>query len=433
MWNRREFLAGTGLAATAATAAPLLGRAAARAAGPPADLPDPDPDQLFRAGCFAAADRGYAALLRADPDNAHALVQRGYFAAMGNRFAAAEQFLTRAIRLAPGDAFAKGQLADCYTRQDRLARAVPLLRDSGREPYATLYASVTGPAFATRGARATRLPWVALDPLPMVEASVNGGPPRPFVMDTGAPLVLSTAEAERAGLRAVATVRGGPPGQVRTQYLGVASSFRLGDIELRNVPLLWDDDPIPAPPGGPRPAGVIGTWIFCRFVTTMDYANRVLVLRHRTADQVRQVRAEARRAGATLLPLWLALDHVPFTMGSINGYGPRVARLDTGAAGLGVIMTEEKAKRAGVPIDYAHPITANGAIVAYPIAPDTMSLGTATGRHVPGIAGPISIDDEVRFETLADFAHEFFKPFALTFDYATMTCFVSRPVRPGGG
>jgi hypothetical protein len=251
-------------------------------------------------------------------------------------------------------------------------------------------------------------------------------------MDTGAPLVLSTATAEEAGLRAVATVQGGPPGWTRTQYLGVADSLRLGGIELRNVPLLWDDGPIPAPPADPHPAGVIGTWIFSRFVTTMDYANRALVLRRRTAAQVRQVRAEAGRAGATLLPLWLALDHVPFTLGSVNGYGPRVARLDTGAAGLGVIMTEEKAQRAGVAIDYDDPITANGSIIAYPIAPDTMALGKAVGRHVPGIAGPISIDGEVGFETLANFGHEFFKPFALTFDYATMTCFVTRPARPGG-
>ncbi|MFI0485328.1 aspartyl protease family protein [Actinomadura sp. 9N215] len=418
--NRRTFLARTCLTAGAATLVLPDGSAAAFSS-------PGGPDRLFKAGRFAQADHAYARLLRENPADAHALAQRGRIALLSNRFEQARRFLTEAVRLAPGDAFTKRQLAECHIRQDDLPPAVPLLRGTGRETdaaFADQYASVTGAPYRLQGAQETRLPFLCVDPLPCVQASVDGAEPRPFLIDTGATLALSTATAERAGLRAVSTSTTHPAGQTLTTYHGVMRSFGLGDITLGTVPVVWYDLRMPALPDGTKPAGVIGTTLLYHFIATMDYADRTLVLRRKTAAQARRARAEAARNGCDRLPLWLAGDHVPCTLGSVSDYGPRVASVDTGGMGLGIMMTEENAGRAGVEIDYDHPQNSGG-MPSYPIRPARISLGRAVGRNVPGVAGAWPWLDLFGFETVGNFTHEFLRSRAITFDYAEMTIYVT--------
>ncbi|WP_433224590.1 aspartyl protease family protein [Microtetraspora malaysiensis] len=392
-----------------------------------------DPDQLFKAGRFAQADQAYARLLRKNSADAHALAQRGRIALLSNRFEQARGFLTEAVRLAPGDAFANRQLAECHIRQDDLPPAVPLLRATGDATdaaFADQYASVTGAPYRLQGAQETRLPFVSVDPLPSVWASVNGAEPQPFLIDTGATLALSTATAEQAGLRAAATSITHPAGQTLTTYHGVMPSFGLGDITLGTVPVVWYDLRMPALPDGTKPAGVIGTTLLYHFIATMDYAGHALVLRRKTAAQARRAQAEAARRGSDRLPLWLAADHLPCTLGSVNDYGPRVASVDTGGMGLGILMTEENAKRAGVAIDYDHPQNSGG-MPSYLITPARISLGRAVGRNVPGVVGAWPWLDMFGFETVGNFTHEFLRSRAITFDYADMNLYVT--VNGGAG
>ncbi|MEJ3749145.1 aspartyl protease family protein [Actinomycetes bacterium KLBMP 9797] len=421
-WDRRGFMRRTGLAAGAAAVLPLAGAWDSATAGA-------DPDGLFRAGRFAEADRGYARILRTDPTDAHATTQRGYVALLSNRFPEAERFLTRAVELAPDNQFAKQLLADTYVRQDQFSRAVPLVRAYGNEPYARQLESVTGTPYQVHGADATRVPFVAMDPLPLVEASVRGGEPKRFLYDTGGTsLSLSLEVAEEAGLRAVSTGRGQAGGQTFTMYFGVLDSFRIGDIELRNFPVHWADIDKPTQLGDPQPAGVIGTHIFYHFLTTLDYANQALILRRKTAAQLGAFRTEAHAAGVKPLPLWLAGDHFPFTLGSVNGHDPRVVCMDTGGAGgNSLAMTEAAAKRLRVRVDYDRP-TAVNRIPAYPCYPDEARLGTAVANGVYSIArtGPAAYE-RLGFDPIANFTHAFFKPFTITFDFSDMRFYISRP------
>jgi hypothetical protein len=230
-----------------------------------------------------------------------------------NQLGAAEMFLARALQVAPGDNFSAGKLADCYLRQDQFARAVPLLRQTGDATEATLYAALAGIPYQVRGAESTRVPIVAIDPLPIVEASLNGGPPQPLILDTGATTPgLTTELADKLGLTAVAS---------RT---GVSGNGQSGTVY----------------------------------------------------------------------------------------YG---------------------AQEPGIPVDRNHPIEANGQ--KYPsISPDKISLGNAVGRHVIGVvkpqepgSGPMGF----QFQTIGNFTHEFFKPFAATFDYLRMNLYVT-PTVPDG-
>jgi hypothetical protein len=206
-------------------------------------------------------------------------------------------------------------------------------------------------------------------------------------------------------------------GQPVTSYLGIMESFRLGEIELCNLPVMWTDVQRPPVPGGPPAAGVIGTTVFYHLLTTMDYVRRELVLRRKTATPMREGR----------LPLWLAGDHYPCTLGSLNDYGPRMVTLDTGGIGHGLDTTVELADRAGIAVDYDHPQEFGGGTL-YPITPDRISLGKAVGRDINGFAAktpPLGFPGpgqsaQFGFDLIANFTHDFFKPFAITFDYTNM-------------
>ncbi|TDD80063.1 retropepsin-like aspartic protease [Actinomadura rubrisoli] len=389
--------------------------------------PGKNPDELFKAGEFKKADRGYAQILKKDPDNARANAQRGYIALLSNRFAEAEKFLTKAVGLAPDDRFSKEQLADVFVRQDQLSRAVPWLRAAGVEPYAKQYESVTGIPNEVRGAQSTRVPFTTLNPGPTIQASVNGAEPVTFGLDTGAPLAFTMETAEKAGLRAVATSKGRTSEEVITIYHGVVGSLRMGGIELRNVPVVWHDAEMPHPLGAAQPKGIIGTTIFYHFLTTLDFANQALILRRKTEAQRRKFRAEAERARAERLPLWLADTHIPYTLGSVNGHGPRVVGLDTGAEGAIQVGTDEKtAKLAGLRIDYDRPVTFSAMDKTYPFVAPTAGLGRAVSRNVYGLASQDSaLNNRVGFETIGNFSQEFFKAFAVTFDYAGMNLYIA--------
>jgi tetratricopeptide (TPR) repeat protein len=246
-WDRRSLLRGAAVVAGAAATIPLLGEAATAQAG------SSDADALFKAGKFEQAGRAYKEILQEDPANVHAARQRGYVGLLSNRFPEAEKYLTMALKLAPGDNETNELLGDCYIRQDKFSLSVPRWQAVGKETYAKWFAVVRGEPYRIHGDIA-RLPWQQMDPEPLVGASVNGGPPKLFSFYTGEPwLGMSSEVAKEAGLSAVTKQKIGFLNGTVWQYFGVLDSFKLGGIELRNIPVEWSESD-PAAPGGPRTA-----------------------------------------------------------------------------------------------------------------------------------------------------------------------------------
>lgn len=385
--KRREFLWGLGAAAVL----PLINET------------QTDPDQLFLQGHFEAADRGYARLLKQDPRDAHAWAQRGYIALLSNSFGDTERFLRQAIRLAPKDTVSMSRLADCYVRQDDFAQAIPLLKAAGDRIGATQYGAVTGTPYQVSGSEA-RLPFRTLDPLPSVDATVNGTM-APFTLDTGATFTFSAAMAKAAGVKPLATVLMNHGQGPVPSYIGVVDELRLGQIKVRNIPVLWDDGPS---------TGVIGTTIFYHFQTTMDYAGRTLTLRKPGAPQP---------AGTTKAPLWLAPDHFIFSRGSVGKAGPGPVLIDTGGVGLGVVLTQAQAAAAAITPDDKMPETDFG-VTVYPCAAD-VAIGRIARHDLPGVVGPIPSPVEFGFGYLGTLSHEFFKPSSVTFDFTAMATYIS--------
>ncbi|MFI9596406.1 hypothetical protein [Nonomuraea sp. NPDC052265] len=129
--------------------------------------------------------------------------------------------------------------------------------------------------------------------------------------------------AKEAGLSAVVSQKTDFEGTPIWVYYGVPDSFKLGGIELRNVPVSWSSTES-GEDVGTDGDGMIGTRVFHHPLTTFDYAGRRLILRRRTPETARKARAAAARAGAGPLPMWLARDHNVHSLGSVTGSGPRV-------------------------------------------------------------------------------------------------------------
>ena len=73
-----------------------------------------------------------------------------------------------------------------------------------------------------------------------------------------------------------------------------------------------------------------------------------------------------------------------------------------------------------------------GGTTVYPATADRLSLGRAVGRDVRGFAserGGVGIPGpgqatQFGFTPIANFTHEFFKPFSTTFDYTGMHVYI---------
>jgi tetratricopeptide (TPR) repeat protein len=422
-WDRRSLLRGAAVVAGAAAIAPLLGEAATAQAG------GSDADALFKAGEFEQAGRAYEETLKTDPTNVHAARQRGYVGLLANKFPDAEKYLKMALKLAPSDKETNQLLGDCYIRQDKFSLSVPRWQARGNETYAKWFAAVRGEPYQINGDIA-RLPWQQMDPSPLVEASVNGGPPKRFMFYTGAPWLGMSAEvAKEAGLSPVASQKIDYLDGTAWLYFGVLDSFKLGDIELRNIPVEWSETDQTSP-GGPND-GLIGTWVFYHLLTTFDYAGRSLILRRRTPETARKARADAVRAGAKPLPLWLAREHMVHSRGSIAGSGTRVVALTIGGTGEAAAgMHGETAKQLRIRTDYDRPIETfahSHPTVTYPCYPKEIRLGEAAAKEVYCETDPnMPVTQPYGFDVPAHFAHCFYKPYNITLDFTDMNVYIAR-------
>ncbi|MBT2227711.1 tetratricopeptide repeat protein [Nonomuraea sp. NEAU-A123] len=430
-WNRRSLFRGAAVLAGAAAAAPLLGKAATALAD------SGDADALFKAGKFEEAGRAYEEILKTDPTNVRAARQRGHVGLLSNRFPEAEKYLKMALNLAPDDKETNNFLGDCYIRQDKLALSVPHWQAAGEEDYAKWFAAVSGEPYQIHGDIA-RVPFQQMDPMPLVEASVNGGPPKRFVFYTGAPnLSMRASVAKEAGLSPVVSQKTDFEGIPIWVHYGILDSFKLGDIELRNVPVGWSSTES-GEDVDTDSDGLIGTWVFYHLLTTFDYAGRSLILRRRTPKVAGKARADAIRAGAKPLPLWLSRDHDVHSLGSIAGIadsGPRVVGVTIGGIGeVAAGMPGDTAKRLRVRTDYDRPIETfahSHPTIAYPCYPKEIRLGDAVAKEVycetdPNMPVNVPWPYGSGIDMTGHFAHCFFKPYNVTLDFTDMNLYIAR-------
>ncbi len=374
--------------------------AAAAALGTPSP-PSPG-DVAFHSGNFDAALAAYAHAVSVDPKDVDAEIGLGTVELYLNRLADAKRDLTAALAIDPSNAIAKRRLAAIAQREG------------------------TPGAFVVdmHGLREVDVPFISLDPLPTIHVTVNGHPLTLF-LDTGAPSIgLSPEAAKAVGATVVpagqGVFAGGKMGGVSTTTL---DRVEVGGITVSSMPADVIDGM--SAPGADHIDGAIGTEFLDKFLSTIDYRRKLLVLRPATDSPSFEAAAQAR--GANLLPMWLVGDHFIFARGRVNDGPDSLFNIDTGGGGIGVQLTKSALDASHVTPDAAHAQSFTGGggdAHALPFSA-TVVMGSRSKANVPGLY--FDQGDQFGifpFAVAGTITHDYFLGGALTFDFAAMRILV---------
>lgn len=381
----------------------------------------------YAQGRFDEADRWAADVLVRETTHVDAQRLRATIALWRNEVRTAETWLRGVVARAPRDRLAGGLLAEALTRQDRFDEAAPLLARSGARARGRMLASfgATQP-YRLEGVGSVR-PLLQVDPLPLVELTVNEAVTAVFLVDTGgADTIVDPAIAARLSAPTFGGERGGLFGGGATARIEWArlASLRIGELVLRDLPAVVMPTRLLTAPDGRPLDGIVGTSVLRRFASTIDYVRGELALA--TGVQPGRVLCEA----TTRVPFWLVQDHFMVAVGSFGTVEDQLFIVDTGVGGATVAPSAAVLRKAGIqpeaPTSAAGP---GGRIAARPFTVPRLALGRHVYKHARGLAGvfPESVTAALRFEVAGLLGHDFFRGLQVTFDFERMEILLCTP------
>jgi len=401
-------------------------------------------DRLFQAGKFGEAGKLYSQIVAQNPKDYSATLQLGRIALLSNGLDDAQKWLEKVITLKPGDTDAKVMLAQAFYRRDDFQKAAAALNgvDVGSnklviDQYPTLNAAMfesfkgQTPYELKGNGASTRVKFLKTDPLPLLNARVNGGKEVTFFIDTGGSVVtLDTDFAKELGVPQFGGVQGTfSGGQHAEVQIGRIESLTLGDWTIKNLPTaMMPLRQLSEGFGVKQIDGIIGTTLFYHFLATMDYPHGELVLRRKDAKNLEEFKKSPGKRAT--VPIWMAGDHFMVGWGRVETLPPTLLFIDTGLMGAGVKLAESVIKDAGIKLDESKAAQGAGGGGTLKIVPYTVhqiSLGDIKEENVQGVYdGPFPWEDMFGFHLAGMVGHEFFRPYAVTFDFQNMQIFLQR-------
>jgi len=392
-----------------------------------------DADALFRAGKFREAEKAYSEVLASDPKSVPAETRLGQLGLYANHLGDAEKHLRKAIEIDPGAKKAKSALAEALHRRDQFEQAAKWYREAGDDAKADemeSYKGVTPYRVAEGAPSVTSLKFVATDPLPVVRVKVNDGEPVDFLIDTGGPeVVLEKEFAKQMGVQSVAVTTGTFASGQHAEVTHHRASFTLGDFVIKDVPVIM----LPLPEvGGRKIYGILGTELLYHFLSTLDYPGGQLIVRRWSPEALKQFEKQAEAQRQIVVPFWMAGDHFMVAWGQVNQAAPALFFIDTGFSKGGFLCPESTLKEAGItPVREAAATAPEGAAQPpseTPFVVNQLSLGDARGEKINGLTGifPPSLEYAFGFRIAGLISHQFFQPYAVTFDFTGMKLFLRR-------
>jgi predicted aspartyl protease len=372
----------------------------------PSRADDAAASKLYASGSFDAAAAAYAAALSVAPNDTVAELNLGAIRLYQNDLAAAEPLLRAVVA------------ADASN-----ARAAALLREVERRKAESARRTTVDGAEAV-------VPFATSDPLPVVRATIDGKEGT-FLIDTGGTVDLEPEFVASLGLTltdsGMGTFAGGKRAPVRGTMLAAVT---LGDATAYDVPAhVLPTHASELFGGALHIDGVVGTTLFERFLATIDYPNRQLILRPRSAAVSAAFLAVQRRAGATIVPFWLVGDHLVFAMAHVNDAAPGLFLFDSGLAGGGILPSKELIAAANLQLDEAHAgagIGGGGPVAAVPFVAARIAVGDAVRTNVKGIYTPEG-GPEFPFMVWGSVSDLFLRHFAYTVDFDAMRIVLAPP------
>lgn len=380
---------------------PLLARKALPVGPPPSPA-----DARFAAGDFPNALSMYEAMHQRAPKDVHVLLRLGELEVYADRLKEAKREFEAVLALDPANGDAKNGLEDINERT-----------------------GASGTYQIKGDSKATFLPFVATDPLPIVKVRLNGHREGYFLIDTGAPgLVLDPGTAKALQLKVNSAGEGVFAGGQQARVMqSTLDEVGLGDAVVRHVPVA-----VLPMAGAPAPSnihldGIIGTSLLSHFLTTLDYRHGRLILAPRAdSDRFEQ---SARRRGDSLVPLWYIPDHFLFVQASVSGCSA-MFNVDTGGAGIGVQASKNLVERGGINLDMGHKGFVSGPGGDVSTIPFTASVlvGNTKVDEVPGVYMPDGDQYGIfPFTVGGTISHLFFRDQVVTFDFVAMRMILARP------
>ena len=416
----------------------FLGQAASEPTQPEID----SADRLFQLGKFADAGKLYTRIAAQEPNDYSATLQLGRIALLSNRLDEAQKWLEKAIALRPNDTDAKVMLAEAFYRRDDFQIAAASLSgvEARRnklviEQYPALYVAMLEcfkgqtPYELHGNGTSTRLKFVKTDPLPVVTVRINGGDEVTFFIDTGgSEVALDTEFAKELGVPQFGAVQGTFSGGQHTEVqLGRIESLTVGDWTVKNLPTaMLPLRQLSKGFGVKQINGIIGTTLFYHFLTTMDYPRGELVLRRKTVESLEEFTKSSGKKVA--VPIWMASDHFMVGWGRVEMLPPALLFVDTGLTGAGVKLAESVIKEAGIKLEEnkaSEGAGGGGKLKIVPYTVHQLSFGDIKEENVPGLYdGPFPWENMFGFHLAGMVGHDFFKPYAVTFDFQNMQIFL---------
>lgn len=400
-------------------------------------------DNLFKLGKFHEAKDAYAKVLLSNKQNVKALLQLAMIAQLENHLEESVELFKQALEQmgnAPKDVqrAAWQNLAVTYARMDRFPEAADAYEQAGIAARAHQLAAFKDTIPYQMGNNVmdeTQAKFVVAEPLPVIEVRVNGSEPVLFLIDTGAPETVldpefaSKVNAERFG-KTTGTFAGGKKADVEH---GRIESITIGDFTIKNVPIgMLNTKQFGPIFGGKEIEGIIGTTLLSHFLNTLDYVQGTLILRKKTPEILAKLEAQAGSNQAISMPFWMAGDHIMVAWGTLNKSKPMLFFVDTGLAGGGFTASEKTLKEAHVVVDSSKAgegIGGGGKVRIVPILVPELTLGDAREENIAGFVGDSSLEDRFGFRIGGLISHQFFRPYALTFDFIKMRLFLERKKR----
>jgi len=175
--------------------------------------------------------------------------------------------------------------------------------------------------------------------------------------------------------------------------------------------------------GVKRIDGAMGTTLFYHFLATMDYPRSELVLRRKDAKSLKQFKAKSS-GKRVVVPIWMASDHFMAGWGRVETLPPTLLFVDTGLTGAGVKLAESVIKEAGIKLEEnkaSEGAGGGGKLKIVPYTVHQLSFGVIKENNVPGLYdGPFPWENMFGFHLAGMVGHDFFKPYAVTFDFENM-------------
>lgn len=378
--------------------------------------------ELFKKAEFNKALELYLEIHKKNNSSYEINYRIGYLFLLANKLSLAESYLKRAIQLKPEEIDPKRCLALAHYRQDKFEEAAKLFHEIGGDAKARQLSSFGNsiPYKITSNVDETAIAFTMVDPLPRFSMRVNGKKIIVQLDTGGSELILDSEFAREIGVEIFGSreaVFGG--GKKSIIKYGKVKSIRMGDFAIENIPVHI------LQMGTTSFQGIVGTNLLYHFLSTIDYTNKQLLLRSKSTHKY-----EEHLEGLIKVPFWLEGDHFMLAWGTADDSRPLVYCVDTGLAGGAFYFPLITAERLGLKInknDIRRKHGGGGMFEYYPSKLNRMTLGTAIEKNLNGI---IVNDDGLlkryEYEIAGIISHDFFKNYAITFDFSKMEILLSR-------